>query len=108
VSSAPAPLRAGAADAAKDPVIRITDLHREYQLGGETVHALNGVNLVIRRNEYTAIMGPSGSGKSTLMNVIGCLDTPTSGDYWLNGTRVSQMTDVELARVRNREIGFVF
>ena len=72
------------------------------------MHALNGVSLVIHRNEYTAIMGPSGSGKSTLMNIIGCLDTPTAGDYWLNGTQVSRMTDVDLARVRNREIGFVF
>jgi len=83
-------------------------LTREYDMGGEVVHALRGVDLAIRRNEYVAIMGPSGSGKSTLMNVIGCLDTPNAGEYWLNGTLVSQMQDDELARVRNKEIGFVF
>jgi putative ABC transport system ATP-binding protein len=77
-------------------------------MGGEVVHALRGVDLAIRRNEYVAIMGPSGSGKSTLMNVVGCLDTPTAGEYWLNGELVSRMSDDELARVRNREIGFVF
>ena len=89
-------------------VIQIRDLQREYQMGAETVHALRGVTLEIRRNEYVAIMGPSGSGKSTLMNLIGCLDTPTSGEYWLNGQEVSRMPDDALARVRNREIGFVF
>ncbi|MBX6330757.1 MAG: ABC transporter ATP-binding protein [Gemmatimonadaceae bacterium] len=77
-------------------------------MGGEVVHALRGVDLAVRRNEYVAIMGPSGSGKSTLMNIIGCLDTPTAGEYWLNGVLVSAMKDDELARVRNREIGFVF
>ena len=89
-------------------VIQIRDLVREYQMGAEIVHALRGVTLEIRRNEYVAIMGPSGSGKSTLMNLIGCLDTPTSGEYWLNGQEVSRMPDDALARVRNREIGFVF
>ncbi|MGH7717528.1 MAG: ABC transporter ATP-binding protein [Gemmatimonadaceae bacterium] len=77
-------------------------------MGGEVVHALRGVDLAVRRNEYVAIMGPSGSGKSTLMNIIGCLDTPTAGEYWLNGELVSSMSDDQLARVRNREIGFVF
>jgi len=77
-------------------------------MGGEIVHALRGVDLAVRRNEYVAIMGPSGSGKSTLMNLIGCLDTPSGGEYWLNGTLVSEMSDDALARVRNREIGFVF
>ncbi|MGH7559422.1 MAG: ABC transporter ATP-binding protein [Gemmatimonadales bacterium] len=77
-------------------------------MGAEQVHALRGVDLLIRRNEYVAVMGPSGSGKSTLMNVIGCLDTPTAGEYWLNGQEVSRMPDDALARVRNREIGFVF
>ena len=77
-------------------------------MGGEVVHALRGVDLAIRRNEHVAIMGPSGSGKSTLMNVIGCLDTPTAGEYWLNGHLVSDMGDDQLARIRNREIGFVF
>ena len=89
-------------------IIRTHDLAREYQMGSEVVRALSGVDLEIQRNEYVAIMGPSGSGKSTMMNLIGCLDTPTAGQYWLNGIEVSQMTDDELARVRNREIGFVF
>ena len=83
-------------------------IKREYDMGGEVVRALRGVDLVIGRNEYVAIMGPSGSGKSTLMNLIGCLDTPTAGEYWLNGTQVSSMTDDQLARIRNKEIGFVF
>jgi putative ABC transport system ATP-binding protein len=91
-----------------DLVIQIRDLTRAYVMGAETVQALRGVTLEIRRNEYVAIMGPSGSGKSTLMNLIGCLDTPTSGEYWLNGQEVSRMPDDALARVRNREIGFVF
>ncbi|HEX9756109.1 MAG TPA: ABC transporter ATP-binding protein [Gemmatimonadales bacterium] len=91
-----------------DLVIQLRDLRRDYDMGGEVVHALRGVTLGIRRNEYVAIMGPSGSGKSTLMNLIGCLDTPTAGEYWLSGQEVSRMSDDALARVRNREIGFVF
>jgi putative ABC transport system ATP-binding protein len=89
-------------------VIRIRELTREYPMGTERILALRGVTLDIRRNEYVAIMGPSGSGKSTMMNLLGCLDTPTGGEYWLNGQEVSRLTDDELARVRNREIGFVF
>jgi putative ABC transport system ATP-binding protein len=89
-------------------VIRIERLKKDYQLGSETVHALQGVDFVVERNEYVAIMGPSGSGKSTLMNLIGCLDTPTEGEYWLNGHAVSQLKDDQLAHIRNREIGFVF
>jgi putative ABC transport system ATP-binding protein len=91
-----------------NPVIDIRDLGRDYALEGELVQALRGVSLVIRRNEYVAIMGPSGSGKSTLMNLVGCLDTPTAGEYWLSGQEVSRLSDQALARVRNREIGFVF
>jgi putative ABC transport system ATP-binding protein len=91
-----------------DRVIYIEDLAREYPMGGERVLALRGLSLTIRRNEYVAIMGPSGSGKSTLMNLLGCLDTPSSGSYWLNGQEVSRLTDDALARVRNKEIGFVF
>jgi putative ABC transport system ATP-binding protein len=91
-----------------DLVIQIRDLTRVYEMGVETVQALRGVTLAIRRNEYVAIMGPSGSGKSTLMNLIGCLDSPTEGEYWLNGHRVSELGDDELARIRNKEIGFVF
>ena len=89
-------------------VIVTRGIKREYDMGGEVVRALRGVDVVIGRNEYVAIMGPSGSGKSTLMNIIGCLDTPTGGEYWLNGTLVSSMSDDELARIRNKEIGFVF
>ena len=92
----------------KEWVIVTRGIRRDYDMGGEVVHALRGVDLAVRRNEYVAIMGPSGSGKSTLMNLIGCLDTPTAGEYWLNGELVSDMKDDELARVRNREIGFVF
>jgi len=92
----------------KDWVIVTRGLKREYDMGGEIVRALRGVDIAIRRNEYVAIMGPSGSGKSTLMNLIGCLDTPNEGEYWLNGLLVSQMSDDALARVRNKEIGFVF
>jgi putative ABC transport system ATP-binding protein len=99
---------AGAEAPANDVVIRTRGLERHYRLGSEIVRALRGVDLEIRRNEYVAIMGPSGSGKSTLMNLIGCLDTPTAGEYWLNGELVSGMSDDQLARVRNREIGFVF
>jgi putative ABC transport system ATP-binding protein len=89
-------------------LIRIRDLTREYQMGEERILALRGVTLDIVRNEYVAIMGPSGSGKSTMMNLLGCLDTPTGGEYWLNGQEVSRFSDDALARVRNREIGFVF
>lgn len=90
------------------PVIQISDITRYYQMGDTTVKALDGVSFDIHKNEYIAIMGPSGSGKSTLMNMIGCLDTPTTGEYILNNHRVSEMNDAELAEVRNREIGFVF
>ena len=89
-------------------LIRLQNVSRRYQMGGETVHALREVSLEIQRGEYVAIMGPSGSGKSTLMNLIGCLDTATSGRYELNGINVSEMNDNQLAEVRNREIGFVF
>lgn len=88
--------------------IKTHDLQRRYKMGGETVHALRGVDLTVERGEYVAIMGPSGSGKSTLMNVIGCLDSPDEGEYWLNGKLVSEMSDWELAKVRNKEVGFVF
>jgi putative ABC transport system ATP-binding protein len=96
------------ADIPRDAVIVTRNLQRHYDIGGEVVHALQGVDLTIRQNEFVAIMGPSGSGKSTLMNLIGCLDSPTAGEYWLNGHRVSELEDDELARIRNREIGFVF
>src|SRR4051812_18848923 len=89
-------------------LIRLTNISRRYQMGAETIHALRDVSLEIERGEYVAIMGPSGSGKSTLMNLIGCLDTPTSGEYALNGVQVSQMDDNELAEIRNKEIGFIF
>jgi putative ABC transport system ATP-binding protein len=91
-----------------DILIRTIDLWKTYEMGTEEIHALHGVTFEIARNEYVAIMGPSGSGKSTLMNLIGCLDTPSRGEYYLNGKLVSQMEDDELARIRNREIGFVF
>jgi putative ABC transport system ATP-binding protein len=89
-------------------LIRLQNISRRYQMGTETIHALRDVSLEIQRGEYVAIMGPSGSGKSTLMNLLGCLDTPTSGLYELNGTNVSEMDENELAEIRNREIGFVF
>jgi putative ABC transport system ATP-binding protein len=89
-------------------LIRLQKISRRYQMGTETVHALREVSLDIQRGEYVAIMGPSGSGKSTLMNLLGCLDTPTSGEYELNGSRVSELNDNQLAEIRNREIGFVF
>lgn len=91
-----------------DNVIEIRQIIRDFKLGSETVHVLKGIDLDIKRGEYVAIMGPSGSGKSTLMNILGCLDTPTAGNYILNGKDVSQMTDDELAEIRNTEIGFVF
>ncbi len=91
-----------------DVIILTHKLTREYDMGSELVRALRGVSVQIRQNEYVAVMGPSGSGKSTLMNLVGCLDTPTSGEYWLNGQKVSDLADDELARIRNKEIGFVF
>jgi len=91
-----------------DVVILTHKLTRDYDMGSEIVHALRGVSFQIRRNEYVAVMGPSGSGKSTLMNVIGCLDTPSAGEYWLNSQKVSDLSDDELAHIRNKEIGFVF
>ncbi|KGE86678.1 ABC transporter ATP-binding protein [Phaeodactylibacter xiamenensis] len=90
------------------PIIAVKGLTKTYTMGTTKVHALRGVDLDIQANEYLALMGPSGSGKSTLMNLLGCLDTPTSGEYWLNSTNVSTMDDDELAEVRNKEIGFVF
>ena len=89
-------------------LIRLDSIRRSYEMGSETVHALRGVSITIERGEYVAIMGPSGSGKSTLMNLIGCLDSPTQGDYWINGHLVSDMSDDELAQIRNKEVGFVF
>ena len=91
-----------------DVLIQTDELWKTYQMGAEEVHALRGVSFIIRRGEYVAIMGPSGSGKSTMMNLIGCLDTPSKGEYSLNGRRVSEMNDDELAYIRNKEIGFVF
>ena len=95
-------------DVPRDAVIVTRNLQREYDMGGEVVRALRGVDVTIRKNEFVAVMGPSGSGKSTLMNLIGCLDSPTGGEYWLNGHRVSELGDDALARIRNKEIGFVF
>jgi len=91
-----------------DIVILTHKLKRDYDMGGEVVHALRGIDVQIKRNEFVAVMGPSGSGKSTLMNLIGCLDTPSGGEYWLNSQKVSDLLDDELARIRNKEIGFVF
>src|SRR6266403_2504691 len=89
-------------------LIRLQRISRRYQMGAETIHALREVSLEIQRGEYVAIMGPSGSGKSTLMNLVGCLDSPTSGEYELNGVQVGQMDDNQLAEIRNKEIGFIF
>jgi putative ABC transport system ATP-binding protein len=89
-------------------LISLKNISRRYQMGTETVHALRGVSLEIQRGEYVAIMGPSGSGKSTMMNLVGCLDSPTDGSYELNGHRVSEMNDNQLAEIRNKEIGFIF
>src|ERR1700735_3290285 len=89
-------------------VIRTFDLWKTYIMGDQEIHAVSGVDIVIRRGEYVAIMGPSGSGTSTLMNLIGCLDSPTKGDYYLNGNLVSSMNDDDLALIRNKEIGFIF
>ena len=91
-----------------NPLIKITNIKRDFVLGNEIVYVLKGIDLEINKGEYVALMGPSGSGKSTLMNLLGCLDTPTSGSYILNGKDVSQMKDDELAEIRNKEIGFVF
>ena len=91
-----------------NPLIKITNIKRDFVLGNEIVYVLKGIDLQINKGEYVALMGPSGSGKSTLMNLLGCLDTPTSGTYILNGKDVSQMQDDELAEIRNKEIGFVF
>ena len=93
---------------AKDPLITLVDIGRKYVIGAETIHALKSVSLTIEKGEFVALMGPSGSGKSTLMNILGCLDTPTKGTYILNGNQVSEMSDSELAEIRNKEIGFVF
>lgn len=93
---------------AASTIIETKEVWKTYKMGDETIHALHGVSFSIQRNEYIAIIGPSGSGKSTLMNLIGCLDTPTQGEYWLNGKLVSKMDDDELAHIRNKEIGFVF
>jgi putative ABC transport system ATP-binding protein len=92
----------------KQEVIRLVDIKRNFKVGTEIVRALQGLTLTIDKNEFVALMGPSGSGKSTLMNLLGCLDTPTSGQYWLNGKDVSKMDDNSLAEIRNKEIGFVF
>jgi putative ABC transport system ATP-binding protein len=89
-------------------LIRLQKISRRYEMGSETIHALREVSLEIERGEYVSIMGPSGSGKSTLMNLVGCLDTPSAGEYTLNGTRVSEMDDNQLAEIRNKEIGFIF
>src|SRR3974377_1460732 len=94
--------------AANGFLIKTDNLWKTYEMGTEQIHELAGVSFTVRKNEYLAIMGPSGSGKSTLMNLIGCLDTPTQGQYWINGRLVSDMNDDELAYIRNKEIGFVF
>ncbi len=112
-TAGPSPAEAGKGNGngngkAGHDIIHIAGLKKDYEIGAEVVRALRGVDLVIERNEYAAIMGPSGSGKSTLMNLIGCLDTPTAGEYWLNGQAVARLADDELARIRNKEIGFVF
>src|SRR5215475_1548878 len=93
---------------AREAMIKTDNLWKTYVMGDEEIHALRGISFEIRRNEYIAIIGPSGSGKSTLMNLIGCLDTPSQGEYWLNAKNVSDMDDDELARIRNQEVGFVF
>ncbi|MBK6721818.1 MAG: ABC transporter ATP-binding protein [Acidobacteria bacterium] len=91
-----------------EALISMRNIWKTYQMGTEELHALRDVSFQVEKNEYLAIIGPSGSGKSTLMNLIGCLDSPTKGEYWINGNRVSEMTDDELARIRNKEVGFVF
>ena len=110
-ASSPAPRQRAASAggaAAPGPVIRVAALAKKYRMGAETIAALNGLDCAIGANEYVAVMGPSGSGKSTLMNIIGCLDRPTQGDYWLSGENVAKLGDRALARVRNQRIGFVF
>jgi putative ABC transport system ATP-binding protein len=102
------PWHLGQMSAAGEPVITVRGIGRDYPMGDSVIHALRAVDLSIRRGEYVALMGPSGSGKSTLMNIIGCLDTPDAGEYWLDGKKVSAMNDRELAHLRNHEIGFVF
>lgn len=97
-----------APNAAPNSLIAMHSIWKSYQMGEETVHALRGVSFEVEKGDYLAIIGPSGSGKSTLMNLIGCLDSPSQGQYWINGQQVSKMTDDELARIRNKEIGFVF
>ena len=97
-----------AREAVPASLISMRDIWKTYQMGSEEVHALHGVSFDVQKGEYLAIIGPSGSGKSTLMNLIGCLDTPTRGEYWINGKNVSEMDDDELARIRNKEVGFVF
>jgi putative ABC transport system ATP-binding protein len=92
----------------QEPIIKLNNIVRNFQLGKEVIQVLKKVSLEVNKNEYVALMGPSGSGKSTLMNLLGCLDTPTAGEYFLNGTNVSKMSDNELAQVRNKEIGFIF
>ncbi len=91
-----------------ESLISMRNIWRTYEMGSEKLHALRGVSFDVRKGEYVAIIGPSGSGKSTLMNLIGCLDSPTEGQYWINGHQVAEMTDDELAKIRNKEIGFVF
>jgi putative ABC transport system ATP-binding protein len=95
-------------DGKMDKLISMRNLWKTYDMGAEKVHALHGVSFEVKRGEYLAITGPSGSGKSTLMNLIGCLDTPSQGEYWLNGKNVAEMDDDDLARIRNQEVGFVF
>ena len=101
-------VKGAGAISSRQALISMRNIWKTYEMGSEKVHALHGVSFDVPRGEYIAIIGPSGSGKSTLMNLIGCLDTPTSGDYWLNGKNVSEMDDDELARIRNQEVGFVF
>src|ERR1044072_533280 len=97
-----------ARDGVPASLISMREIWKTYEMGAEQVHALHGVSFDVQKGEYVAIIGPSGSGKSTLMNLIGCLDTPTKGEYWINGKQVAEMDDDELARIRNKEVGFVF